>query len=89
MGQSGAEEILDAQPFESTADNHQYDSQNPASPFVSVTTRREVAEQFSDVIATIETDRAIPNSKNILGEQEYLVPLVINPNEIISVEGIE
>ena len=41
---------------------------------------------FSDYIATIQTDRAIMNPFDSLGEEEYLVPLTITNMEIINVE---
>lgn len=60
------------------------------SEFISFTTNRSIAEAFTDVnkelvIARVDRRRAIPNTLGLPSENEVLVPLVVFPDEIVSI----
>lgn len=96
VSKNAMEQILDRATPDSVVDlltKHAEDSEKSNSPFISLTTRKLVALQFasrgkdpSDMIITVKTKRAIPNPFNTKGENEYVVPLYIRPDEIVKKE---
>ena len=65
----------------------QHASDPKASPFISFTTSIHTANSFNDkggiVAIKIDRRRALPNYKGLNGEFEYLVPMIVFPDEVI------
>lgn len=84
-----ADELLRTGDWDKMMEDHAKSSEKPPSPFVSVTTDPEyaarLAELFKGKVYEIRTNRAIRNPYGILGESEWLVPLLIYPWEIFPV----
>jgi hypothetical protein len=87
-GQANSEAVLAKGDLKDLMVQHALDSNNPPSPFISVTPNPDVARRFavdsggSVYQLQLAPGRAIPNPFNPYGESECLVPHYISPNEI-------
>lgn len=87
----GAEQVLlnsSVMDIENMMLDHQNDSKNPESVFVSVTSNKEKAKEFATEtgkVALIFTNRAVQNLLNNKDEGEYLISVKIEPSEIVQI----
>ncbi|QEG16147.1 polymorphic toxin-type HINT domain-containing protein [Gimesia maris] len=103
QGYAGSQRLIDEGDLDDLFRAHAADSRSPASPFISVTTDRRVAEFFAGPDGVINEfripiSRAKPNRFNnlhvpagpdgsLIPELEFLVPNYIRPSEFVSPIG--
>ncbi|SEO30933.1 hypothetical protein SAMN05443254_1391, partial [Bradyrhizobium sp. OK095] len=87
-GQAHSEAVLAKGNKNDLMKMHAIDSENPPSPYISVTPHPAVARDFtlgsdgSVYQLQLAPGRAIPNPFSLYGESEHLVPHYISPDEI-------
>ena len=102
-GFAHSQRLIDEGDLDELFQAHALDSSNPASPFISTTSDRRVAEFFAgpDGVVNefqIPTSRATPNPHNnmvvpagpngqLIPESEFLVPNYIRPSEFVRPSG--
>jgi hypothetical protein len=94
-----SQKLIDKGNLDDLLKAHANDSSNPASPFISVTTDRRVAEHFAGpdgivnefriprnrIIQNIHNDMFVPagSGGSLISESEWLVPNYIRPSEFV------
>ena len=102
-GYAHSQRLIDEGNLDDLFRGHAADSSNPASPFISTTTDRRVAEFFAGPNGVVNEfriplNRATPNNFNnlhvpagpggrLIPESEFLVPNYIRPSEFIRRPG--